>query len=60
VPEGERAAQGRPERHVGYWALAAVLIFVGHLGLFTIGLPLLLFGIALAILYPVRRRRDVF
>ena len=45
---------------MGYWALAAVLVFVGYLGLFTIGLPLLLFGTALAILYPVRRRREVF
>ncbi len=46
-------------RPVSYWILAAVLVGLGCLSLFSIGAPLLLTGLAMAVVGPWRRRRDV-
>jgi hypothetical protein len=44
----------------GYFALAICLIVFGALGLFSIGIPFLLTGLLLLVLYPVRQRREQF
>ncbi len=42
-----------------YWAIAVGLILVGMLAIFSIGAPLLLLGVMLAVLSPWRTRRGV-
>jgi hypothetical protein len=44
----------------GYFAIAIGLIIFGTLGLFSIGIPFLLTGVMLLVLYPVRLRRELF
>lgn len=44
----------------GYFALAIGLIVFGALGLFSIGIPFLLTGLLLLVLYPVRQGREQF
>jgi Na+(H+)/acetate symporter ActP len=44
---------------VAYWALVVFLIGYGFLGLLSIGLPFLLLGITLAILWPRRHETGV-
>jgi Na+(H+)/acetate symporter ActP len=44
---------------VAYWALVVFLIGYGFLGLMSIGLPFLLLGITLAILWPRRHETGV-
>jgi hypothetical protein len=48
-----------PPSSVPYWALVVCLIGFGCLGIFSIGAPLLLLGITLAILRPWRHRVGV-
>ncbi len=43
-----------------YWALAVFLMGFGLVGIFSIGLPFLFVGIALAVLSPVRHRPASF
>ncbi len=43
-----------------YWALAVFLMGFGLVGIFSIGLPFLSLGIALAVLSPVRHRPASF
>jgi hypothetical protein len=45
---------------VGYWALVAGLVGFGIFDLIAIGLPFLLLGVALAILWPFRDRPWLF
>jgi hypothetical protein len=45
--------------HVGYWMLAAVLIVLGFLGAFTIGVPFLLSGVAMVLAGASGRGREV-
>ncbi|MDQ3986066.1 MAG: hypothetical protein M3280_06165 [Actinomycetota bacterium] len=47
---------GRATKLVMYWAFTFVLIAVGIVGIFSIGIPFLLLGITLAILFPARDR----
>jgi hypothetical protein len=42
-----------------YWILVVFLIGFGYLGLFSIGMPFLLLGITLAILWPLRHATGV-
>ena len=44
---------------VAYWALVVFLIGFGFLGLLSVGLPFLLLGITLAILWPRRHETGV-
>ncbi|MGH2572813.1 MAG: hypothetical protein ACRDGU_04945 [Actinomycetota bacterium] len=43
-----------------YWALVAVMVSFGFLGLASIGAPFLLIGLALAFLWPARGKPTVF
>ncbi len=43
-----------------YWGLVAALLVVGVVGIFSIGLPLLLTGLVLAALAPMRRDPAAF
>jgi hypothetical protein len=43
-----------------YWILAIVLVVVGVLGAFTIGLPILVVGVTMLALGPLRSRELVF
>lgn len=45
---------------LGYWVLVAVLLVVGVVGIFSIGLPFLLTGLVLAALAPMRRDPAAF
>ena len=45
---------------VGYWALVGGLFAFGVLGIFTIGLPLILLGLALVVASPFRARPRLF
>lgn len=45
---------------VAYWAVAIVLIGFGALAIFSVGFPLLLLGVVMAILWPLRARRELF
>jgi hypothetical protein len=42
-----------------YLALAVVLVLFGFVGLLSIGAPFLLTGLAMLVVYPWRRRRDI-
>jgi hypothetical protein len=44
---------------VAYWSIVLFLIVFGFLGLLSIGLPFLLLGITLAIMWPRRRATGV-
>ncbi len=50
-----RMSGGARAGRLGYWVLVAVLLVVGVLGIFSIGLPFLLTGLVLAALAPMRR-----
>lgn len=43
-----------------YWSLVVALVAFGYLALFSIGAPFLLTGLALAALWPARRRPQTF
>ncbi len=45
---------------VAYWTFVALLIGFGFLAAMSIGAPFLLFGLALAVLYPLRHRAAAF
>ncbi len=45
---------------IGYWLLVAVLIVFGTLTGFSIGLPFLLVGLTLGVLWPARRVTTLF
>lgn len=47
------------QRAIAYYAMAGLLIAFGVLGMASIGLPLLVAGVLLLALGPVRRRRDI-
>jgi hypothetical protein len=42
-----------------YWGVAVLLVGFGFLGLFSVGAPFLLTGIAMIVVSPWRNRRDV-
>jgi hypothetical protein len=46
-------------RGIAYWSVAAVLVVLGSLSLFSIGAPLALTGLAMIIAGPFRHRREV-
>jgi MFS family permease len=48
-----------PTGALPYWTLVVLLIAFGCLGIFSIGIPILLMGITLAILFPRRHTRGV-
>lgn len=56
---GVAGALSERERAVAYYASAAIVTAFGFLGLLSIGFPLLVLGVLLLALGPVRRRRDV-
>lgn len=43
-----------------YWLLVVALVGFGSLALFSVGAPFLLLGLTLAVLWPFRRRPQVF
>jgi hypothetical protein len=43
-----------------YWAAAIVLIGFGALAIFSVGFPFLLLGVVMAVLWPLRARRELF
>lgn len=45
---------------VAYWLAAIVLIGFGAVAIFSVGFPLLLLGVVMAILWPLRARRELF
>ena len=47
-------------RAVLYWVLVAVLLGFGFVAMFSIGMPFLLVGVTLVVLWPVRHRAAVF
>lgn len=50
-----RGLRGNPV----YWVVVAILCLVGFIGIFSIGMPLLLLGVTLAVVAPWRNQRAV-
>ena len=48
-----------PDRTAGYWALVVVLCVFGIVGIFSIGMPILLLGLTLAVVAPWRSQPAV-